>query len=47
MIISKMFKLILKSFFLYFLITNQIFAYNDFGQWLEKFQTKAIKSGIS
>ncbi len=42
-----MFKLILKSFFLYFLITNQIFADNDFSEWLEKFQNKAIKSGIS
>ena len=42
-----MFKLFLKSFFLYFLIVTNVFANQDFNQWLKKFQTKAINSGIS
>jgi len=42
-----MFKLIFKSFFLYFLLATSIFANQDFNQWLKNFQTKAINNGIS
>ena len=42
-----MFKLIFKSFFLYFLFVTSIFANQDFNQWLKNFQTKAINNGIS
>ena len=47
MIISKMFKLILSSFFLYLIIISQSFANNDFNEWLINFKTKAISSGVS
>ena len=47
MIIRKMFKLILKTFFLYSILFTAIFANQDFDQWLMKFQIKAVKSGIS
>ena len=47
MIISKMFKFILISFFFYFLTLNYSFANQDFNSWLNKFQNRAIKSGIS
>jgi len=47
MIISKMFKLILNLFFLYFLTITNSLANEDFNQWLEKFQDRAINSGIS
>ena len=47
MIISKMFKLILNLFFLYFLTTTNSLANEDFNKWLEKFQDRAINSGIS
>ena len=47
MIINKMFKLILNSFFLYFFITSQSLSLESFDQWLNKFQIKAIDSGIS
>ncbi len=47
MIISKMFKLILKSLFLYFFIITHLFAAEDFDQWLKKFQITAVESGIS
>ena len=47
MIISKMFKLILKSLFLFFFIITHLSAAEDFNQWLKKFQIKAIESGIS
>ena len=47
MIISKMFKFILKLLFIYFLITTNTFANADFNQWLKKFQKRAISSGIS
>ena len=47
MIISKMFKLILKSLILFFFIINYSLANEDFDQWLKKFQTKAVNSGIS
>ena len=47
MIISKMFKIILTSLFLYiFSITNS-FTEEGFDKWLNDFQIKAIKSGIS
>ena len=47
MIISKMFKLILKLFFLYFLFTINLQANDDFNQWLKKFQLLAVDTGIS
>ena len=47
MIISKMFKLILNTLFLYFFITTYSFANKDFNDWLKKFQARAIESGIS
>ena len=47
MIISKMFKFILNLLFIYFFITTHTFANADFNQWLKKFQTRAISSGIS
>ena len=47
MIISKMFKLILKSIFLYFFITSFSFASDDFNKWLSNFKIKAISTGIS
>ena len=42
-----MFKLILKSFFLYFFLIFQVFAEESFSQWVIKFKSKAISSGIS
>ena len=47
MIINKMFKLIFNSLFFYFFITIHSFAGDDFNNWLNKFQTRAINSGIS
>ena len=47
MIIRKMFKLILNLLFLHFLITTSLHAKEDFAIWLDKFQTRAINSGIS
>ena len=47
MIIRKMFKLIFKLFFLYLIFSTTVFANQDFDQWLKKFQTRAVKSGIS
>ena len=47
MIISKMFKLILKSIFLYFFITSFSFASDNFNKWLSNFKIKAISTGIS
>ena len=47
MIVNKMFKLILSSFLLYFTISLQAFASEDFNKWLAKFQVQAIKNGIS
>jgi membrane-bound lytic murein transglycosylase B len=47
MIISKMFKLILRSFFLYFFITSFSFASDNFDKWLSNFKIKAISTGIS
>ena len=47
MIINKMFKLIINLLLLYLLLTKFSFANEDFNQWLEKFETRAISSGIS
>ena len=47
MIIRKMFKFILNTIFLYFLLFINVSAEEDFKQWLNKFQAKAISSGIS
>ena len=47
MIISKMFKLILRSIFLYFFITSFSFASDNFNKWLSNFKIKAISTGIS
>ena len=47
MIISKMFKLILRSIFLYFFVTSFAFASDDFNKWLSNFKIKAISAGIS
>ena len=47
MIIRKMFKLFIKSVFIFFVITFQSHSEEQFGQWLENFQIEAIKSGIS
>ena len=46
MIIRKMFKLFL-NLLLYFFITTSSLAKEDFASWLDKFQTRAIQSGIS
>ena len=46
MIIRKMFKLFL-NLLLYFFITTSSIAKEDFASWLDKFQTRAIQSGIS
>ena len=47
MIISKMFKLIINSFIVYLFIITHSFADVGFDQWVKKFQTLAINSGIS
>ena len=47
MIINKMIKLIFKSILISGLMTVYSFALDDFQQWVKKFETRAIKSGIS
>ncbi len=47
MIINKMFKLILRTIFLYFIVTSSAFANDDFNKWLSNFKVKAINTGIS
>ena len=47
MIISKMFKLIINSLFIYLFITSHASSSNSFDDWLNKFQAKAISYGIS
>jgi membrane-bound lytic murein transglycosylase B len=42
-----MFKLILRSIFLYFIVTSFAFANDDFNKWLSNFKIKAISTGIS
>ena len=47
MIIKKMLNIIIKSLFLYLVFFTNVFANQDFNNWLKKFQTTAIESGIS
>ena len=47
MIITKMFKLFLSIFFLNFLFISQVYANQDFNEWLINFQKRAINSGVS
>ena len=47
MIISKMFKIIFTSLFIYIFLNINSFANEGFENWLKKFQTEAINSGIS
>ena len=47
MIISKMIKLIFSLLFFYFFTIVYSFSNEDFNQWLNKFQIRAINSGIS
>ena len=47
MIISKMFKIIFTSLFIYIFLNINSFANEGFDNWLKKFQTEAINSGIS
>ena len=42
-----MFKIFFKSLFFYFFLTIQLLANDGFNLWLNKFQIKAINSGIS
>ena len=42
-----MFKLFIKSVFIYFVIIFNSYSDEQFGQWLKNFQIEAIKSGIS
>ena len=47
MIISKMFKIIFTSLFIYIFLNINSFANEGFDRWLKKFQIEAINSGIS
>ncbi len=47
MIISKMFKLILSTSFLYLFFTIYSSANTDFSNWLKIFKVRAVESGIS
>jgi len=47
MIIKKMLNIIIKSLFFNLMILTNAFANQDFNDWLKKFQTTAIESGIS
>ena len=47
MIISKMFKLIFSTIFLYISLIGNSFSNEGFDKWLTEFQSKAISSGIS
>ena len=47
MIISKMFKLLFNTFFLFIFLINQSLANDEFNEWLKNFKVKAISSGIS
>ena len=42
-----MLNIIIKSLFLYLVFFTDVFANQDFNNWLKKFQTTAIESGIS
>ena len=47
MIINKMLKKFIKLFFFYFIFCTNVLSDENFAKWLNEFQTKAIKSGIS
>ena len=47
MIINKMFKIFFCSSFLYLIVSFNVFASEDFDQWLINFNKRAIDSGIS
>jgi len=47
MIINKMFKLIINSLFLYIFFISHTLSNEGFEDWLKKFQSRAISSGIS
>ena len=47
MIISKMFKFILNTFFIILISINQSLANDDFNEWIKNFKLRAINSGIS
>ena len=47
MIINKMINLFIKSLFFYLVFSTYVFADQDFNNWLKKFQSTAIESGIS
>ena len=47
MIIKKMFKFLIFSFFINFFITQSLYANVDFDLWVKNFKIKAINSGIS
>ena len=47
MIISKMFKLIFSTIFLYISLIGNSFSNEGFDKWLTEFQSKAISAGIS
>ena len=47
MIIKKMFKILIFSFFINLFLILNVFANNDFTKWLEDFKIKAINTGIS
>ena len=47
MIISKVFKLLFNTFFLFIFLINQSLANDEFNEWLKNFKVKAISSGIS
>ena len=47
MIISKMFKLIFSTIFLYISLIANSFSIEGFDKWLTEFQSKAISAGIS
>jgi len=47
MIVNQMFKLFIKSLFLYFFLITQSIPSDNFDEWLKKFQLKAIDYGVS
>jgi membrane-bound lytic murein transglycosylase B len=47
MIIKKMFKFLIFSFFINFFISQSLYANVDFDLWVKNFKIKAINSGIS
>ena len=47
MIIKKMFKIIIFTFFINFFVSLSVYANSDFNLWVKDFKIKAISSGIS